>query len=57
MSESTPQDPKELEKTATLKITLDADSGYTSEEEHRISPYQWGRICKILYDTTPEQKI
>lgn len=43
----TPQDDREPCATATLK--LKADSGYESEETHRVSADQWGRICAILH--------
>ncbi len=36
------------EKTATLKLKLKAKSGYSSDEEHKISPDQWARISFIL---------
>tara|TARA_R110002051_G_C8655113_1_gene488187 strand:- start:909 stop:1178 length:270 start_codon:yes stop_codon:yes gene_type:complete len=42
VSESSPKD-------AILKVYLKADSGYTSNEEVRISPDQWGAIMKILH--------
>lgn len=35
-------------KTATLLLELNADSGYSSDESHRVSPDQWHRISKIL---------
>lgn len=36
------------EKNATVTIRLRADSGYESEEKHRISPEQWGEIVGIV---------
>ncbi|WP_303107698.1 hypothetical protein [Kingella sp. (in: b-proteobacteria)] len=35
-------------KDADLYLKLTADSGYKSEETHRISPDQWARIQEIL---------
>lgn len=35
---------------ATLKLELNADSGYRSTEEHRINPEKWSKIMKILYN-------
>ena len=34
--------------SATLKLHLRADSGYESDERHRIDANQWERICAIL---------
>lgn len=36
------------ELSATLTMTLRADSGYESTETHRITADQWGRIHVIL---------
>lgn len=38
-------------KAATIKVVLQADSGYTATEEHRISPNQWGDIVGIMNGT------
>lgn len=35
-------------KNTTLLLELNADSGYSSDEQHRVSPDQWHRISKIL---------
>lgn len=43
--------PEEKEKNAILKMKLKANSGYRSEETHKVSSDQYGRICKILYET------
>lgn len=32
---------------ATLQLKLKADSGYTSEESHRISADQWGDVLRV----------
>lgn len=34
-------------KAATITLKLRADSGYMSDEQHRISAEQWGRIVAI----------
>lgn len=36
------------DKTASVVIKLKADSGYSSSETHRVSPYQWGEIQRVL---------
>jgi hypothetical protein len=38
-------------KDAEIKINLKADSGYRSNETHRITPDQWTRINQILNET------
>ena len=43
-------DDEEDTLSATLGIRLRADSGYASDETHRISLSQWGRICEVLYE-------
>ena len=48
MSEETQNEETKL--SATMTIKLRADSGFTSDEQHRISASQWGRICEILYE-------
>ena len=35
-------------KNATVKIKLEAESGYKAEVEAKISPEQWGEIMKII---------
>jgi len=35
-------------KSASIVISLKADSGYTSKTESRISADQWSEICKII---------
>lgn len=35
-------------KDATLVLKLKSDSGYRSEESHRVSPMQWMQIQQIL---------
>ena len=37
-----------MQKEATLKLTLKADSGYSSREEARISTEQWDQIQRII---------
>lgn len=39
---------RETKKSATLKLNLKADSGYSSKEEVRISPEQWGDIQLVI---------
>lgn len=44
--------------TATLHLKLKADSGYTSEESHRITPEQWGDVLRVVtgkLSSKPEQ--
>lgn len=38
---------KKHEKAATVVLRMKADSGYSSEETHRISADQWSRIVAI----------
>ena len=40
--------PDVHKKDATLTLKLRSDMGYQSDEQHRISPDQWGRICGTL---------
>lgn len=46
------------EKAAEIRVSLHADSGYTSEVRGRISAEQWGRICAIIHEpaATKEQE-
>lgn len=37
------------EKNATLKMQLKSKTGYSSKEEHQISPKQWGDIQLVIY--------
>ena len=37
------------EKNATLKMQLKSKSGYSSKEEHEISPKQWGDIQLVIF--------
>lgn len=39
-------------KDATIIATLKADSGYSSNETHRISADQWSRIVAIMNEAT-----
>lgn len=39
-------------KSATVTAKLRADSGYKSDESHRISPDQWRRIVEIMLEET-----
>lgn len=43
------QDP--TAKSADLRMTLSADSGYSAEVEARISAQQWGDINHIVHGT------
>jgi hypothetical protein len=36
-----------LIKSATLTVSLKADSGYTAKETHRVSPVVWGQIVAL----------
>jgi len=47
-------DDPEMVVDATIEIKLDADSGYKSEEKHRICAKQWFAIQSIL--TNPKYK-
>ena len=37
------------DKDATVTVRLRADSGYQSDEVHRISPDPWGKIMGVLH--------
>ena len=39
------------DNNATLTLKLKADSGYVSDERHRITPEQWEKICRVLNGT------
>ncbi len=41
-------EPSRYENNSTLNIKLRTDSGYCSDEKHRINIDQWTRICEIL---------
>jgi|TARA_R100000049_G_C1946598_1_gene91986 NAD-dependent DNA ligase len=45
-----------LEKAANLHLRLISDSGYESEECHRITPDQWYRILKIANEPVSESE-
>ncbi len=44
-------------KDAKLTLKLEADSGYSAEETHRISAYEWGDILAICAGTERGQKL
>jgi len=44
-------EPQPRDGEAVLKMELKAASGYECEEEHRITPEQWGKIQRILHGT------
>ena len=46
--------PDRQKKGATLTLKLRSDMGYKRDEEHRISPDQWGRIRGILNEPQPQ---
>ncbi len=45
------------EKSGTLTLKLKADSGYESDEQHRISTNQWEKIQRVIrgFDVTSAQ--
>lgn len=34
--------------SGTLHLKLRADSGYSSDESHRITPEQWGDVLRVV---------
>ena len=44
-------DTESNNKSGALTLILKADSGYESEETHRISAAQWEAILRIIYGT------
>jgi len=42
-------------KNAKVTITLKEDRGYTSKEEHRISPNQWVKVLQVINETEQDR--
>jgi len=45
------------EKKATLTMKLRAESGYSSNEQHKVSAEQWAEIQHIVADGQERQKM